>query len=791
MTPAGLNNAPDGLIRIAAISFVIILFCSSMSAQSGLQTRVSERNYNEDLYIQTDRDVYIAGEEVYLKISEFGGLTHNAGGISKVVYVDMLDHFNTPVIQMKIETDSRTGEGVFRIPDTLRTGCYFIRSFTNWMKNFPQSYFAYRKISVINPFENLSRLKIPPVDNQPDSVIFYPETGYLVSGIGTRLGVCCYNENGEPVTANGKIIDSEGHVLDQFMTDRHGTGLVSIKPSSSDNLFLVTSDSTGQGRRFALPSVRETGMTFNVIADKQADNVIISLLKSPGFNVPGGIIDITWSHASFPPVIKTVSTESDSAINFSQDILPAGLAKITVTDKAGLLLASRWFYNVKKPGISYRVTVRSEDFSPRGKMKFDIKAEDERGQSVESNLSVSVIRPVLMGNSNSSNLLRRIQSPEIQELNTDLVLPDMNDYLIFYRDESDLTGYADSDTAIHYLPEPEGHIISGVIRDKSTDAPLSNEDISISFVGKTARCNFTRASVNGEFLTAVKEYGVKEIVVQPLSPETDGYYVDLIDPFLPDPRGFQPGPLYIDTTSLEEINKAIVSMQVKNIYNPFLQPGISGSKGNGGPDFYGEPDKIILLSEFIELTTIREVLKEIVPGVSAVNRNEKSSLRLINKYPDASFTTPPLVIVDGIPIYDINKVLEIRSSDIERIEVLNTRYFVYDIIIEGIINIVSKKGDLSVLEFDRSVFRQEFDGLHDGHKFNFPNYSIDALKSSRLPDFRNTLYWNPDVRTDRDGNAAIEFYTSDETGEYTVIVEGFTSDGKRGREVTSFTVRNN
>jgi len=283
---------------------------------------------------------------------------------------------------------------------------------------------------------------------------------------------------------------------------------------------------------------------------------------------------------------------------------------------------------------------------------------------------------------------------------------------------------------------------------------------------------------------------VKEIVIQPLSPETDGYYIDLKDPFLPEPAGFEAGPLYIDTTYLEEINKAIVSMQVKNIYDPFLHPGIYGSKINGGPDFYGEPDNTILLSEFIELTTVREVLKEIVPGVSAVNRNERSSLRLINKYPDASFTTPPLVIVDGIPIYDINKVLEIRSSEIERIEVLNTRYFVYDIIIEGIINIISKKGDLSILDFDRSVFRQEFNGLHDGHKFNFPNYSIDALKKSRLPDFRNTLYWNPDVRTDKNGDASVEFYTSDEAGEYTVIVEGFTSDGKSGRSVTSFTVKN-
>ena len=196
-----------------------------------------------------------------------------------------------------------------------------------------------------------------------------------------------------------------------------------------------------------------------------------------------------------------------------------------------------------------------------------------------------------------------------------------------------------------------------------------------------------------------------------------------------------------------------------------------------------------MLSDYIELTTLREVFKEIVPGASTVTRNGKSSLRLINSHPDALFTSSPLVIVDGVPIYDFDKILEIKSSEIEKIEVLNTRYFISDLIIEGIINIVSKKGNLSVLEFDRSIFRQEFSGFDD-HKFFSQDYSTDEQKSSRLPDFRNTLYWNPDVRTDKSGRAAVEFYTSDETGEYLVIVEGFAADGKSGRSVSSITVRN-
>ncbi|MDZ7633268.1 MAG: hypothetical protein U5L72_02020 [Bacteroidales bacterium] len=162
----------------------------------------------------------------------------------------------------------------------------------------------------------------------------------------------------------------------------------------------------------------------------------------------------------------------------------------------------------------------------------------------------------------------------------------------------------------------------------------------------------------------------------------------------------------------------------------------------------------------------------------------------VNRHPGVSFSSPPLVIVDGVPVYDLEKILDIRSSEIERIEVLNTRYFIGDVILDGIINVVSRKGDLSLLEFDRSVFRQEYDMLLDSYEVTAPDYSTDILKMSRLPDLRNTLYWNPAVMTDSEGNAEIEFWTSDETGEYMVIVEGFTRDGRSGRNVTSFTVSN-
>ena len=54
-----------------------------------------------------------------------------------------------------------------------------------------------------------------------------------------------------------------------------------------------------------------------------------------------------------------------------------------------------------------------------------------------------------------------------------------------------------------------------------------------------------------------------------------------------------------------------------------------------------------------------------------------------------------------------------------------------------------------------------------------------ALRS-RLPDFRNLLYWNPEVTTSATGAANLSFYTSDQAGRYLVVVQGLTKAGLAG-----------
>jgi hypothetical protein len=390
----------------------------------------------------------------------------------------------------------------------------------------------------------------------------------------------------------------------------------------------------------------------------------------------------------------------------------------------------------------------------------EITATDTAGHPVETNMSVSIARSITV---NSAAL---------------------TSFYCFNKRNGLIQRVAGSEN----LAELEGHLITGFLRLKATDEPLKKTDVSLSFVGKTARCQFSKTDENGEFNFILNEPGLNEIVIQPLSPDIIGYYVELSQPFSNSFSKFRPLAFYLDSSKINELNKVIIGMQINNIYEPFRQNHNTEVKTNI-PDFYGKPENTIKMSDYIELTSLREVVKELLPNVYTLKQNGKHDFKLINKFRGQPFENKPLVLVDGVPVYDFEKVLNINSKDIERADIINTRYFISDNVFDGIVSFITKKGNLSAMEFDNSVFRQVYEGCQIQNNFYTPDYSQSEIKNNRLPDYRNTLYWKPDLHTGKNGKAAVDFFTSDESSDYTIVIEGIASDGETGYSSFSFKVR--
>jgi hypothetical protein len=71
-------------------------------------------------------------------------------------------------------------------------------------------------------------------------------------------------------------------------------------------------------------------------------------------------------------------------------------------------------------------------------------------------------------------------------------------------------------------------------------------------------------------------------------------------------------------------------------------------------------------------------------------------------------------------------------------------------------------------------------------EFYSPIYDTGAETASRIPDFRNLLYWSPSVNT-QGGQAS--FYTSDQPGKYVGVVQGLTANGDAGSQYFTFDVK--
>ena len=74
----------------------------------------------------------------------------------------------------------------------------------------------------------------------------------------------------------------------------------------------------------------------------------------------------------------------------------------------------------------------------------------------------------------------------------------------------------------------------------------------------------------------------------------------------------------------------------------------------------------------------------------------------------------------------------------------------------------------------KGVRRTHFQGYNEPQTFQMEDYSVLPPRE----DFRRTLDWNPNVKTDSEGKATIEFYNNSSCTEMFISAEGMTKDGR-------------
>ena len=92
---------------------------------------------------------------------------------------------------------------------------------------------------------------------------------------------------------------------------------------------------------------------------------------------------------------------------------------------------------------------------------------------------------------------------------------------------------------------------------------------------------------------------------------------------------------------------------------------------------------------------MEEVLREYVSGILVKKLQGKFHIQMLDESWHNFFDDDPLVLLDGVPIFDINKIIEMDPFKVKKIELRNRQYFLGPITSDGIISYSTYKGDLA------------------------------------------------------------------------------------------------
>jgi hypothetical protein len=92
------------------------------------------------------------------------------------------------------------------------------------------------------------------------------------------------------------------------------------------------------------------------------------------------------------------------------------------------------------------------------------------------------------------------------------------------------------------------------------------------------------------------------------------------------------------------------------------------------------------------------------------------------------------------------------------------------------ISFFSYKNDYPGITFDASTQLFDYEGAQPYRYFYAPAYD-ETNVTSRVPDFRHTLLWEPSIQSAGHAELVIPFTTSDLPGKYLITIEGIGADG--------------
>jgi hypothetical protein len=333
--------------------------------------------------------------------------------------------------------------------------------------------------------------------------------------------------------------------------------------------------------------------------------------------------------------------------------------------------------------------------------------------------------------------------------------------------------------------EDDGIILDGIVTDKNTDLPFKKAFVYLSIPDSIPELQYFITGDDGKFYFHIRNYyGKIPVIIQCFaSDKTQLLKLRLTNPesfkeFMPhlEVKTFAPGlKKYVERNT-----EAVSFQKIFNQKEVTIREAPTVLKSRKYP-FYGLPSQVVDLREFIELPDFAEISRELLQGIKFRTYNRIPTLQVFNNVRQYYYPDPPLLLIDGIPVRDLNIIKNMGSKDIDRIEICqNERYF-GDLKFEGVVAIYTSKADYMRFAASDDLIRSDVEVMQPKSLFN-PTPAMNPND----PDFRRVLLWNPSVNPQQ--TIPLEFQTSDIQGSFRLKICWKTKDGSIFSDEKTFEV---
>lgn len=320
------------------------------------------------------------------------------------------------------------------------------------------------------------------------------------------------------------------------------------------------------------------------------------------------------------------------------------------------------------------------------------------------------------------------------------------------------------------LPELRGEILSG--RITSSTEEVKNKKISLSVIGKNYDVKVAKTDEQGKFLFNLEKANPNSnIIVQVLEYDKESYTIEMDKQKEADLSNLKFSTLKFNPESDKNITDRLVSSQVENAYYNIKKDSLL-APANFAP-FYGSLSKEYKLDDFTRFPTMEETITEVVSGVVFRKNNKNYSLHVYDYDENYESSSEPLVVVDGLILDDLNEFFTYSPKNIYKVNVVKGLYYYGSKSFNGVVAFTTKNGDYETKLKGSFIIRPELLRSQGKKEYFQPDYSDN--KNMRIPDYRHQLLWLPTADLSVPN---IKFYTSDISGQFEVLLEGFSASGK-------------